>query len=280
MAQCSTTPKKLDASWVAMDSPSDDSDGQYEIQNQKAEAFKAVNKLLGLKGLSPLKSTLKVSWVDATPKTKKYYVSKMEEVVRVVLDVIAPEDAGLLWNALKESPDINHYYDESPKDSSLLYSLVESYKHATHSSTRKSILSVIADKLSFRDLEKLIPGISRHHYTTARRHACQFGMDALTTSMETNSRIVRQRADPNQVEHFIEFITSQNFVQDMPFGRRKLSLTSGEEIEIPNVIRVLIPSRLINQYLSYCQETKFTPLGKRTLFRIVSESCGPRLESV
>lgn len=97
--------------------------------------------------------------VDATPKTQKYYTSKMEEVVSSVLEIIAPNDAGLLWSALKASRSINDRYNEPRTESSLLTALIESYKQATHSSTPKDILSVKSDKLSFNNLQKLIPGL-------------------------------------------------------------------------------------------------------------------------
>ncbi|KAK3716900.1 hypothetical protein QZH41_017016, partial [Actinostola sp. cb2023] len=60
---------------------------------------------------------------------------------------------------------------------------------------------------------------------------------------------------------------------DLPFGRRTLKLTSGAVIDIPNVIRTVLPSRLIVQYNQYCEESSYQPLSRTTLFRILSESC-------
>ena len=201
------------------------------------------------------------------PITQTLHV-RDDEVVSSVLEIIAPNDAGLLWSALKASPSINDRYNE-PRTA-----LIESYKQATHSSTRKNILSVIADKLTFNDLQKWIPDLSRSRFTAARRHGVQYGADALAKQIGKKKTILRQKIDPAQVEHFIEFITSQNVIQDLPFGTRKLRLTSGEEINIPNVIRLLIPSRLVDQYLHFCHETGFKPLGKSTLLKVIAESCG------
>ena len=53
-----------------------------------------------------------------------------------------------------------------------------------------------------------------------------------------------------------------------------MRLTSGEEINIPNVIRLLIPSRQGDQYLHFCHETGFKPLGKNNLLKVIAESCG------
>ena len=234
------------------DDASDDSDDEVLFDNSRqrnSEKLEAVNKLLSIEGHSPITRTLHVGFVEATPKTQKYYISKMEDVVSSVLEVIAPNDAGLLWGALKASPGINDRYNEPKAESSLLSALIESYKQATHSSTRKSILSVIADKLSFHDLQKLIPELSRRRFTEAHCHGIQYGALALALQIGKRNTILRQRIDPGQVEHFIEFITSQNVIQDLPFGRRTLRLTSGESMEIPNAIDSISSSRSVPPFL-------------------------------
>ena len=35
----------------------------------------------------------------------------------------------------------------------------------------------------------------------------------------------------------------------------------------------MIPSRVVEQYFAFCKEREFEPLGKRTLLRILSNSC-------
>ena len=190
------------------------------------------------------------------------------------LEIIAPNDAGLLWSALKASPSINDRYNEPRTESSLLTALIESYKQATHSSTRKNILSVIADKLTFNDLQKWIPDLSRSRFTAARRHGVQYGADALATQIGKKKTILRRKIDPAQVEHFIEFITSQHAIQDLPFGTRKPRLTSGEEINIPcyQAFDSISFSRPVPPFLPH--GTGFKPLGKSTLLKVIAESCG------
>ena len=133
----STTPKKLDLSWNIVGIENDvsaDSDDEVIISNscQKiSEKLDAINKLLSLVGHRPITRTLHVGWVDATPKTQKYYTSKMEEVVSSEqCEIVAPNDAGLLWSALKVSPSINNQNSEPKTESSLLTALIESYKQA------------------------------------------------------------------------------------------------------------------------------------------------------
>ena len=86
-------------------------------------------------------------------------------------------------------------------------------------STRKQILNVMADKLSFKDVEQLIPGLSRHRFHFVRLLRLQHGEEAPLLQMPV---AVRGRVDPVRLEHFIDFLTSEHIIQDLPFGRRKL----------------------------------------------------------
>ena len=76
-----------------------------------------------------------------------------------------------------------------------------------------------------------------------------------------------------KIDHFLNFITSSNILQDLPFGRKTLTLSCGTKIDIPNVIRTLLPSRLIKKYNQYCSKENYTPLSTHTLFRILSGAC-------
>jgi len=86
--------------------------------------------------------------------------------------------------------------------------------------------------------------------------------------------------DPAKVDHFLDFIGSPSFLQDEAYGTKMLKLSDGEKLEIPNVVRTVIASRLVKPYLSYCAETGFPPIGRSTLFNIFKVSNPtPRLHS-
>ena len=44
-------------------------------------------------------------------------------------------------------------------------------------------------------------------------------------------------------------------------------------MDIPKVIRKVLPSRLIKQYNQYCSEEDYAPPSTPILFRILSEAC-------
>ena len=72
-----------------------------------------------------------------------------------------------------------------------------------------------------------------------------------------------------KLDHFIGFIANPHFVQDVAYGTRKITLSSGEKIDMPNVVRNIIESRIIEQYIIYCQEIGFECLKERELYRIL-----------
>lgn len=64
---------------------------QKKLMQVKKE--QAVNQLLILDGHEPINRTLQVSWVDASERTKRFYTSKVSEVVTILLELFAPNDA-------------------------------------------------------------------------------------------------------------------------------------------------------------------------------------------
>ena len=86
-----------------------------------------------------------------------------------------------------------------------------------------------------------------------------------------------QELSTKKVDHFVEYISRPEFVQDVAFGTKTLKLDSGEKIIIPAVIRTAIPSRIIRQYLDYCKEQDFEPASKRSLHRMI-EVCSASMQ--
>jgi hypothetical protein len=73
------------------------------------------------------------------------------------------------------------------------------------------------------------------------------------------------RYDIEQLQHFIEFFLSPHITSDLPFGEKKIKLSTGETVLVLNTIRNNISTRIINQYHLYCDEKKFKPLGDTVL---------------
>ena len=129
----------------------------------------------------------------------------------------------------------------------------ECYAIADHWSTRKQILSVVADKMSFKEIKTWIPDLSRYRYNIARLHRLLHGRGAVDPISTSTSTYV----EPEKLDHFLSVITSTHTVQDLPFGEKSLKLSSIAVIKVPNVIGSTIPEHIIEQYKGYCRESGF-----------------------
>jgi hypothetical protein len=130
---------------------------------------------------------------------------------------------------------------------------------------RIQILSIIADKVSFKTIQQWIPDITRYRYGIARRHLLLHGRGA-ELAIQKNTRI---KVPIEKLDHFLAFITSARVVQDLPFGEKTLKLSNRTEIKVPNVVRTSIPEQIVKQYQSYCVETGFSPISRSSLCRIL-----------
>lgn len=119
----------------------------------------------------------------------------------------------------------------------------------------------------------MIPGLSKWRIDQARQHATEAGKGQPLPEIPS----FRTRIEHEKVDHFIEYISRPEFVQDVAFGTKTLKLDSGEKIIIPAVIRTVIPSRIIRQYLDYCKEQEFEPASQRSLYRMI-EVCSASMQ--
>lgn len=155
--------------------------------------------------------------------------------------------------------------EQESVDSALLESLAECYNNATQWDTRRQILSIMVDKISLKSLQQYIPDITPYRYKIAKQHALLHGRGCPLPKPTQR----RMRVPPEMVDHFISFITSQHIIQDLPFGQKRLKLSSGKVLIVPNVIGNMVPERLVQQYQAYCNESSLPCLGRSSLLRIL-----------
>lgn len=199
-------------------------------------------------------------WDEASARTKRLHTRRARQVIDACLEEIAPQEKHNLLRIVCESQNTSENIDPI-----LLEALVECYSNADHWGTRRQILSIIAGKVSFKDLQVCIPDLTRYRYNIARHHRLLHGRGtAVTTTPSTRIYVASERLD-----HFLSLITSAYVVQDLPFGEKLLKLSSNVEIKVPNVIRTMIPEQIVSQYRSHCKESGFTPMSRSTLCRVL-----------
>ena len=119
-------------------------------------------------------------------------------------------------------------------------------------------------KQRFSKISQYIPGLSRYRFSSARQHILEHGRGVQVLPSSQPKKVVPQ----DKISHFLDFITSPHIIQDLPFGGKKIMLSNKEVLEVPNVVRNMIPERIVKQYNTYCAEVNATPLSRSTLIRI------------
>lgn len=221
--------------------------------------------------VTPLSRKPMLPWEEASERSREHYVERTSDIIAAVLNTVSEENAACLWNALQSSRSIRAALGidttTHPSEEAYLEALVEAYKNMSGWDTKRQVLSVMSGVTSFATIKKFIPELSRYRYHMATLHSLQYGR-GVAVPKSSNPRM---RVDRKQLDHFISFITSGHLIQDLPFGEKRLKLTSGKEIKVPNIIRTMIPQRVAEQYTAFCQETGFVPFSKRTMLRVLSE---------
>lgn len=216
--------------------------------------------------VSPIRSQLCTDVLNLSPSSSRYYKRKAVQAVETVLEAIAPQRSTWLFNRVVERYSSGR--DGNRPDNQLLGRLVKLYEEANSWYTRQQILSIFVCDHSRSELLTLIPGLTKWRIDEARKHAF---LNEPGQQIEP-PQIKRSRMHPAKVDHFLDFVSSPSFLQDVAYGTKKLKLSDGDTLEIPNVVRTVIASRLVQLYTSYCSETGFQPLGRSTLFNILKVS--------
>ena len=212
-----------------------------------------------------------LDWDKVSERTRQRYVTRTSDILSTVIKVISPANAPYIWNEIQSSSFVNQQLGSVqpflPSERAYLESLAEAYKHSTSWDTRRQFLSVMAGVASFNGISAFIPGLTHYRYNISNLHRLQYGSGALVPK----DKAPRIRINLQQLDHFLSFITSPHLVQDLPFGEKHLELSSGKIIAVPNVIRTMIPERIVKQYLQFCSESNFSPFSRSTILRILTE---------
>ncbi|CAF4160876.1 unnamed protein product [Rotaria sordida] len=145
-----------------------------------------------------------------------------------------------------------------PKLMNILRAIADAYNNTDSSIGRRTILSIVAKQVDYNLISSVIPGLTRYRYTAARLYSEEYGKGM--TKVPSHSTDVRY--DPAQVEHFSDFVLSPHISIDLSFGEKTLRLSSGTELYVPDIIRSINSTRIIQQYYEYCHQmcSDFSPL--------------------
>jgi hypothetical protein len=246
----------------------DDSTFKTPREKNAVKPLEKLNEFLESRDISPVRNVMRSQWENANERTKRRYVRKTRQAITAFLEEVAPDQHHHLWKVVISKPLDPQYpiKEQEDVDSVLMKALAQCYENASRWDTKRQILSIMVDKVSYSTLQRWIPELSRYRFTAARKHILVHGRG---TPLAPERR-TRMAVPQDKLDHFLDFITSSHLMQDLPFGEKSITLSSKEVIKVPNVVRLLIPESIVKQYGAYTKECGFTPLSRSALLRILS----------
>ncbi|PFX14753.1 hypothetical protein AWC38_SpisGene21066 [Stylophora pistillata] len=212
----------------------------------------------------PLTFQIKTPLQNLTKREQLNIVQKAKEDCLLVCSVIAPCSGEELFQSTVSVE--REIYEGPVSDNTVV--LMSACKNAKTRNLKKQILSLYAYRYPINTLKKLhLPygKISTWEIKQARSHANLHGPGTIP---ETTTKH-RVRLDMGKLDHFIDFVNRPYFYQDVSYGSKILVLDNGDKIEMPNVVRTVTRSTMIEQYLEYCKEQCHEPLSRSTMFKIL-----------
>ena len=214
--------------------------------------------------VSLVRSQCQSDVLTMSSRTQRYDPKKAEQAIEGVLESIAPGNAFWLYQQVLQRRTCLQAAEGIVEDT-LVARLVILYEEAAYWYTRQQILSLFVTNYSKTERLALIPSLSKWRIDEARKQAFQ----TKPSQPIDPPRITRCRLDALKVDHFLDFLSSPSFLQDVAYGTRTLELESGQSLEVPNVVHTIISSHLVCMYLNFCVESNFEPLRHSTLFNII-----------
>ena len=183
----------------------------------------------------------------------------------LVCSAIAPGSDEELFKSMAQSTQREKFQGSPSGD---LVVPMTAHKNAKTKNLKRQILSLYAYRYPMSMLQKIhqpYGKLSTWEIKQAHSHANLSG-PGTPPEVTTKHRVL---LDMSKVDHFVEFTNRPYFYPDVSYGSKILILESGDRIEMPNVVRTVTRSTMIEQYLEYCKEQCHEPLSRSTLFKIL-----------
>ena len=208
-------------------------DSTFKTPGEKDEVkpLEKLNEFLQSRDISPVRHVMRSKWEDANERTKRRYVRETRQAITAFLEEVAPDQHHHLWKAIVSKPLDPQYSikEQEDIDSVFMAALAQCYENASRWDTKRQILSVMVDKVSYSTLQRWIPELSRYRFTAARKHILVHGRGTPVAS----ERRIRMAVPQDKLDHFLDFITSSHLMQDLPIGEKSITLSSKAVIKVP-----------------------------------------------
>ncbi|CAC5377276.1 unnamed protein product [Mytilus coruscus] len=265
-----TCQMEFDGSNIFSDSETIEPQSTQESQAsfQREEALQYLNRFLEVNGSKTISSLPLKSWFELSQKSQYLYVDRLQNIIDCVIGCFFPENFSDVSQQIFLSKSTEKVTsDKNIKPLATISTIAEFYQKSESWQHRRQLLSMLSLFMTYQEVLQLIPDLTEFKCYTSKKHGEKFGYGLPVPPAETH----RQKMDPMKLDSFLEFITSPHIIRDLPYGEKKLKLSDGTVQNVPNLIRCMSSSDIIQQYKVYCEENTIIPLGESTMYKILSE---------
>ena len=126
---------------------------------KRVSPLQKMNEFLKSRDISPVRYPATIPWSEASARTRRRHLRKARQAVGAVLGEVAPHQSGQLWKALTTYRSLEHEDSSSSEedaevdiDEVLMSALADCYNNSSTWQVRRQVLSIVADKLTFRTI--------------------------------------------------------------------------------------------------------------------------------
>lgn len=243
-----------------------------EAQEEEANREKCKSIAFHLRQIAQISQIQNVhmseSFLSLSPSTKRKRIYAAKNILSVICAAMAPDSPIPFEKDVLQLSQERQRLKDFSKFEEVLNAVTEAFLVADKPNEKKQILSIVSPFMTYSDMLKYLPNLSRFYYTESRMYAKKYGFGAKAPAIP-NNRIKYDRA---KVENFIQYITSPVMVADLPYGFKTIKCSAGIKEEIPNLVRFMVAERIVDSYLEYLEQQDHSDLAmsRSSLLRILS----------
>ncbi|EGT43856.1 hypothetical protein CAEBREN_10292 [Caenorhabditis brenneri] len=187
-------------------------------------------------------------WDKLEQTTKERKASTARNLIETMLELMVPDNTDEFRQLVEHKFfEMEKWTTGSKKDLDEIMSEISvQYYAAEDKQNRIVILSLVANSVSYSNIETYIPDLTPYMYTKAKKFARRIRDTKLLSSIDKQQPT--EKYNHLAVEALVEFITSPTVMIGLPFGIRKVKLSDGTKIEIPDSIRQQTATEIIEMY--------------------------------
>ncbi|EGT48876.1 hypothetical protein CAEBREN_14970 [Caenorhabditis brenneri] len=192
----------------------------------------------------------KSPWRELQPKTQEKKARSAKNLFYTMLGIMVPNGVQEFKEMVEKKTFMKAEWttDSSDGFKSLMNQIASQFFAAENRRSKLIVLSLAANSVSYLDVVKYIPNLSRHMYQSAK----VYGRRQKIEDTEKDKKL--QRYNPEAIQAFIGFITSPTVMIGLPHGVRNVKKSDGSRMEIPDSIRQQSATEVIQMWINVCKE--------------------------